>query len=96
MKLVKVVWYDTNETSDSGWVSMAEAKKDKPCKVASVGWLVNETDKFITIAADIDGNDIEEDKDDLLGRTQCFPKGCIIEIKTLHETSLIETLIPSN
>ena len=44
----------------------------------------------------IDGNDIEEDKDDLLGRTQCFPKGCIIEIKTLHETSLIETLIPSN
>ena len=73
MKLVKVVWYDTNETSDSGWVSMAEAKKDRPCKVASVGWLVNETDKFITIAADIDGNDIEEDKDDLLGRTQCFP-----------------------
>ena len=96
MKLVKVVWYDTNETSDSGWVSMAEAKKDRPCKVASVGWLVNETDKFITIAADIDGNDIEEDKDDLLGRTQCFQKGCIIEIKTLHETSLIETLIPSN
>ena len=96
MKLVNVVWYDTNETSDSGWVSMAEAKKDRPCKVASVGWLVNETDKFITIAADIDGNDIEEDKDDLLRRTQGFPKGCIIVIKTLHETILIETLIPSN
>ena len=33
MKLVKVTWLDTNETSDSGWVSLEEAKdnlhKDK-------------------------------------------------------------------
>tara|TARA_R100000700_G_C3054333_1_gene72134 strand:- start:231 stop:497 length:267 start_codon:yes stop_codon:yes gene_type:complete len=85
MRLVKVLWFDTNETSDSGWVSMADAKKDKPCKVASVGWLVHETEKFITIAADIDGNSIEEDKDDLLGRTQCFPKGCVESITTLLE-----------
>ena len=29
MKLVKVTWLDTNETSDSGWVSLEEAKENK-------------------------------------------------------------------
>ena len=28
MKLVKVTWLDTNETSDSGWVSLEEAKEN--------------------------------------------------------------------
>tara|TARA_R110000796_G_C14465008_1_gene424901 strand:- start:646 stop:915 length:270 start_codon:yes stop_codon:yes gene_type:complete len=85
MKLVKVTWLDTNETSDSGWVSLQEAKDNKPCKVASVGWLVSETEEHITIAGDIDANEIESERDDLLGRTQCFPRGCIIKIQTLYE-----------
>ena len=63
MKLVKVTWNDTNETSDSGWVSLEEAKNNKPCKVASVGWLVNETEEHITIAADIDANEIESENE---------------------------------
>ena len=83
MKLVKVTWFDTNETSDSGWLSLEEVKKNKPCKVASVGWLINEDEKFVTIAADIDAHENKSDADDLLGRVQCFPRGCIDKIETL-------------
>ena len=83
MKLVKVTWFDTNETSDSGWLSLDEVKKNKPCKVASVGWLINEDEKFITIAADSDAHENESEADDLLGRVQCFPRGCVEKIETL-------------
>ena len=83
MKLVKVTWFDTNETSDSGWLSLDEVKKNTPCKVASVGWLINEDEKFITIAADIDAHENESEADDLLGRVQCFPRGCVEKIETL-------------
>tara|TARA_R100000700_G_scaffold24543_1_gene31415 strand:- start:99 stop:371 length:273 start_codon:yes stop_codon:yes gene_type:complete len=83
MKLVKVVWYDTNETSDSGWCTKEEAESARPCRVASYGVVVKETDKFLTIAADLDATIVDEkydgteDVDDLFGRVQCFPKGCI-------------------
>ena len=83
MKLVKVTWFDTNETSDSGWLSLEEVKKNKPCKVASVGGLINEDEKFVTIAADIDAHENESEADDLLGRVQCFPRGCVEKIETL-------------
>ena len=84
MKLVKVTWNDSAETSDSGWVSLDSAKKDRPCKIASVGWLINETNEFITIAGDTDANEIENEKDDLLGRVECIPKGCVIKIEVLR------------
>ena len=80
---VQVIWWDTNESSDSGWVSKAEAVKTKPCKIKSIGYLINQTDDFITFAADIDGHDNSEDKDDLLGRVETFPKGCVVDISYL-------------
>ena len=90
MKLVKVIWWDTNETSDSGWCSKEEAEEARPCRVASYGVVVKETDDFITIAADTDAALIEEngnvlDADDLFGRVQCFPKGCIESITPLKQ-----------
>jgi len=90
VKLVKVIWWDTNETSDSGWCSKEEAEEARPCRVASYGVVVKETDDFITIAADTDAALIEEngnvlDADDLFGRVQCFPKGCIESITPLKQ-----------
>ena len=32
-KIVEVLWWDTNESSDSGWVSLKQAKDTKPCKI---------------------------------------------------------------
>ena len=48
-----------------------------------IGYLINQTDEHITIAADIDGHDNSEDKDDLLGRVETFPKSCVVDIKYL-------------
>ena len=45
--------------------------------------MVEDNPDYITIAADTDGNDIIDEKDDLLGRVQTFPRGCIIDIKYL-------------
>ena len=54
MKLVQIIWLDTNETSDSGWCSKDEAEEARPCRVVSYGVVVKENDEFITIAADTD------------------------------------------
>ena len=80
---VEVIWWDTNESSDSGWMSKAEAEKSRPCKVKSIGYLIKQTDDFITIAADTDAHEKIEDKDDLLGRVETFPRSCVIDIKYL-------------
>jgi hypothetical protein len=93
MKLVEVIWWDTNETSNSGWCSEEEAKQARPCRVASVGWLINESHDFITIAADIDANIREDEKDDLLGRVQCFPMGCVIKVNVFERHTLDNELI---
>jgi len=90
MKLVQIIWLDTNETSDSGWCSKEEAEEARPCRVASYGVVVKENDEFIAIAADTDAALIEEngnvlDADDLFGRVQCFPKGCIESITPLKQ-----------
>ena len=90
MKLVQIIWLDTNETSDSGWCSKEEAEEARPCRVASYGIVVKENDDFITIAADTDAALIEDngnvlDADDLFGRVQCFPKGCIESITPLQQ-----------
>ena len=83
MKIVEILWWDTNESSDSGWMSEKEAKSTKPCKVKSIGYVVEDNPEYVTIAADTDGNEDIKDQDDLLGRVQCFPRGCIIDIKYL-------------
>jgi|TARA_E500000318_G_scaffold87012_1_gene83843 hypothetical protein len=90
MKLVQIIWLDTNETSDSGWCSKEEAEEARPCRVASYGVVVKENDDFITIAADTDAALVEDngnvlDADDLFGRVQCFPKGCIESITPLQQ-----------
>jgi|TARA_R100000030_G_scaffold61231_1_gene46222 hypothetical protein len=90
MKLVQIIWLDTNETSDSGWCSKEEAEEARPCRVASYGVVVKENDEFITIAADTDAALVEDngnvlDADDLFGRVQCFPKGCIESITPLKQ-----------
>lgn len=90
MKLVQIIWLDTNETSDSGWCSKEEAEEARPCRVASYGVVVKENDEFITIAADTDAALVEDngnvlDADDLFGRVQCFPKGCIESVTPLKQ-----------
>ena len=72
MKLVKVIWWDTNETSDSGWCSKEEAEEARPCRVASYGVVVKETDDFITIAADTDATVVDENYDGTQDSDDCL------------------------
>ena len=71
-------------------VPKEEAEEARPCRVASYGVVVKENDDFITIAADTDAALVEDngnvlDADDLFGRVQCFPKGCIESITPLKQ-----------
>jgi hypothetical protein len=80
MKIVNVVWLDTNECSLSGWQSKEELMDSKPCTVSSLGYLIKEDTDCITITADKD----HYDEDDLYGRAQVIPKGVVIKIEILE------------
>jgi len=82
MKIVNVVWLDTNECSLSGWQSERELRESKPCSVSSLGYLIKEDKSCITIAADKD----HYDQDDLFGRCQVIPKGVVMKIEFLEKT----------
>ena len=54
-KLVIITW--TDNTSMTQWASPADVNAFTPHKcLKSVGWVVNETDEFITIAANVGKN----------------------------------------
>ena len=85
MKIVNVVWLDTNECSLSGWQSKEELMESKPCTVSSLGYLIKEDKDCITITADKDHYDEDDyDEDDLYGRAQVIPKGVVIKIEILE------------
>ena len=77
--MVNVVWLDTNECSLSAWQSKQDLLEAEPCTIDSLGYLITENDKFITIAADKDRNN----EDDLFGRSQVIPRGVIVKIEYL-------------
>ena len=78
--MVNVVWLDTNECSLSVWQSKDELMEAVPCTIDSLGYLITENDKFVTISADKD----HDNEDDLFGRSQVIPKGVILEIQYLQ------------
>ena len=82
--MVNVVWLDTNECSLSVWQSKDELMEAVPCTIDSLGYLITENDKFVTISADKD----HENEDDLFGRSQVIPKGGILKIQYLDIKSL--------
>jgi|TARA_X000001382_G_scaffold128027_1_gene116841 hypothetical protein len=76
--LVKVVWIDTVETSDSSWQQLEELLKETPASIDSVGYMIKQNEDYIVIAAD----KATKDDDDLFGRCQVIPKGVV---KTMIE-----------
>tara|TARA_X000000950_G_scaffold214758_1_gene258382 strand:+ start:3926 stop:4171 length:246 start_codon:yes stop_codon:yes gene_type:complete len=70
--LVEIEWYDAFEMS-AGWHTLNEVNKIKPPIMVSVGYLIKETDDFITICADINKDPKENDR----GRCQTIPKNWI-------------------
>jgi hypothetical protein len=81
VRIVKVVWLDTNEVSDGTWQSKEDLLRSKPCSIDSIGYLILENQDYVIISADKDSYN----QDDLFGRSQVIPKGVIQEIKDIDE-----------
>lgn len=75
---IEVVWDDAASNS-STWVTIAEVTG--PEQVITRGWLVKETDTFLSIASSVSNVEIEEDT---VGNTMTIPNGMIVSRRALR------------
>jgi hypothetical protein len=78
--LVEVIWDDAASNSES-WVHINDIVA--PERVNTTGFLVKETDEFLTIAASVSA---VEDYIETVGNTMTIPKGMIV---TRREVRLV-------
>ena len=57
---------------------MEEAKEFKPLTIYTCGWVIFETDDYITLVSSV--SDDEEDT----GSVNAIPKGCVVSITPLN------------
>lgn len=76
MKAVKVEWLDTCSGTPN-WAQLDNIEVG-PLKCESVGWLIKETEDYISIAQ----NYCEEEN--LVADTMTFPKKIVTKISDLH------------
>ncbi len=76
MRFVRVTWLDARD-GDGSWSDQADAQAfgEKDCEVISMGFVVHDTIKYLTLAADF----IADDR--AWGRVMKIPKGMITEVK---------------
>ncbi len=76
MRLVRINWKDSCSLVGGGvWSDRDEVKKLKPSDIISVGWVIKENKKKITIAAHFSPYQASGEL--------CIPKGCIVKIEEL-------------
>lgn len=78
-RFVKVSWIDAQDQG-AAWVQEEEIQPftDELCEVISWGWLVGETKKYISLAAD----SITEGP---YGRVTKIPRGMIVKMEDFHD-----------
>lgn len=74
-KIVLITWIDA--MGGDGWLSLQEIKSQKPCEHNSIGFLVHETDEFVTITM---SSEVEEEN---MGAWLCIPRLYIKKVVTL-------------
>tara|TARA_R110000737_G_C14564029_1_gene482830 strand:+ start:1277 stop:1564 length:288 start_codon:yes stop_codon:yes gene_type:complete len=77
-RMVEVVWVDAEELGDVGWNNLSKQKRDakKPCPtVRSVGFVLYENDKHISLASTIGK--------DLCSTVEKIPKSFVQHIEEL-------------
>ena len=62
-KLVIVRWLDAASDGDA-WLSMKEIAKHKLSICASVGWIIEDNDKFIHLVPNISVEDVDDDDEE--------------------------------
>lgn len=76
--LVQVFWWDTLECP-SGWHEKEEILDYKPSLIESVGWVITDNSEHLTLIADR----ANEEDDNVIGRCQVIPQGCIKKINRM-------------
>lgn len=82
--IVEVIWDDAASNSQS-WVDLDDIVE--PEQVNTTGFLVKETDEYVTVAASVSN---EEDHIKTVGNTMTIPKGMIVsrrEVKIINARS---------
>ena len=87
MKFVKVTWLDASDPQgDASWYRQSEVVKfgDEMCEVESYGFLASETQKYVTLVADVITKGTLEPT---FGRLTKIPTGMVQAIETVFEES---------
>lgn len=75
MKLLWIKWKDSTSQQGGIWHDLESVKDMKPLSIVTVGYLIQESKKHITVASSITKHQVAGDI--------CIPKSCIKSIKTL-------------
>jgi len=76
-ELVIVKWIDIQSAS-SHWQSPEDCKELRPADCATIGWILEENETYITLASDI-SIQVSQGNEEGYGGVICIPKGCITE-----------------
>ena len=78
MKLVRVTWHDASDQKET-WLKDADID-DEPYEVVSVGFVVRDTPKYLTLAADT----CPGDETPTWGRVTKIPHGMVQRVEVLE------------
>jgi hypothetical protein len=85
-RVVQVIWWDAQDHPDK-WADAQDVKAwaDTECEISSVGYLVSDTAKYVTLAGDLDPADGD------YGRVTKIPKNMVRRIEDLHEKDAVKS-----
>jgi len=83
-KLVEIIWDDASSNSET-WVAVKDITE--PEQVITVGFLVKETDKFVSVATSVSNEDLDED---VVGNTMTIPLGMIVSRRDIVAKTAIK------
>lgn len=81
MKLLLIKWYDT--TSWAGWRTLTAAKELEPVVNITVGWLIQDTSRFLTLAASYNETPAMEAEEELVSDVWVLPKAWVFSMEEL-------------
>lgn len=74
---VEIIWDDASSNSES-WTSIKDIAA--PEQVMTRGWLVKETDSYVSVASSVPNEDLHEE---IVGNTMTIPVGMIVSRREL-------------
>lgn len=77
-RIVEVLWWDAISVTGDDWGDHTDAYNTAPAKTLTLGYVVKDTDEYITIVGLVNNNH--------LSHGICIPKGMVHEIRELRST----------